>query len=148
MYAAHICYLGRFQSYWYGLMMGFWAKYWMEWSRLDDGWIPLLKTVMTTRAPMVLKTFADNFLFQLVAYHFLFKDDLLTIFLLKTVVHNFLFKTFCSPLLAACLLGPDVPLCCPLNEVWPFVKEVGLRFFHQFLSNFVQSVQLNRLWSL
>ena len=137
----------------------------MEWSRLDDGWIPLLKTVMTTRAPMVLKTFADNFLFQLVAYHFLFKDDLLTIFLLKTVVHNFifkndlldisflkqvahnfLFKTFCSPLLAACLLGPDVPLCCPLNEVWPFVKEVGLRFFRHSLSNFIQSVQLKRLW--
>ena len=56
---------------------------------------------------------------------------------LKTVVHNFLFKTFCSPLLAACLLGPDVPLCCPLNEVWPFVKEVGLRFFHHSLSNLV-----------
>ena len=32
---------------------------------------------------------------------------------------------FCSPLLACCLLGP-LPLCCPLKEVCPLVREVDL----------------------
>ena len=35
-----------------------------------------------------------------------------------------------SPLLACCLLGPPplllLPLCCPLKEVCPLVREVGL----------------------
>ena len=101
--------------------MGWWwaSEQNIGWSGLGDGWIP-----------MVLKTFAHNFLFlltiaflKIVAHHFLFKKLLFTISFLKTC---------CSPLLAACLLGPDVPLCCPLNEVWPFVKEVGLRFFINF----------------